>query len=95
MSDLRLGETSDRTDDSLRRLLTIKEAADTLGCSETNIYSLIEAGELPVVAIGLRKGYRVDTQDIDAFILRRKQQKIVTPVKQPVSRPRLKHIRLS
>ncbi|MGD9854064.1 MAG: helix-turn-helix domain-containing protein [Planctomycetaceae bacterium] len=75
------------------RLLTISQAADALGCSEANIYALIDAGELPFVPIGRRKGYRIDTADISAFIDRRKQQKSGTAPRP--ARPRLKHIRLS
>jgi len=75
------------------RLLTVAEAAQFLGCSETNIYALIEGGELPFICVGRRKGYRLDRLDLEAFIERRKQSKgAASPTKMP--RPRLKHIRL-
>lgn len=75
------------------RLLTVTEAAQFLGCSETNVYALIECGDLPFVLIGRRKGYRLDRMDLEAFIDRRKQSKAVaSPTKMP--RPKLKHIRL-
>lgn len=74
------------------RLLTVGAAAEALGCSEANIYALIDAGELPFVSIGRRKGYRIDAADIAAFVERRKQQKAVATPR--LSRPRLKHIRL-
>jgi len=77
----------------VRRLLTISEAAEALGCSEANIYALIDAGDLPFVPIGRRKGYRIDAADIGAFIDRRKQQKSGAAVPR-LARPRLKHIRL-
>jgi len=92
----------DRTDfdneggsqDAIRRLLTIKEVAQLLGCSEANIYALKTAGELPFVQVGIRKGYRIDSRDLDAFIERRKtKSEVLPPRKVPV--PRLKHIRLS
>ncbi|MCA9092041.1 MAG: helix-turn-helix domain-containing protein [Planctomycetaceae bacterium] len=92
----------DRTDfviegesqDAVRRLLTIKEVAQLLGCSEANIYALKTAGELPFVQVGIRKGYRIDSRDLDAFIERRKTtSEVPSPRKVPV--PRLKHIRLS
>ena len=75
------------------RLLTVAEAAQFLGCSETNIYALIDGGELPFIPVGRRKGYRLDRLDLDAFIERRKQSKAAaSPTKMP--RPKLKHIRL-
>ena len=75
------------------RLLTVAEAAQFLGCSETNVYALIDAGDLPFVSIGRRKGYRLDRMDLEAFIDQRKQSKAVaSPTKMP--RPKLKHIRL-
>ncbi len=75
------------------RLLTVAEAAQFLGCSETNVYALIDGGELPFVSIGRRKGYRLDRMDLEAFIDRRKQSKsVASPTKMP--RPKLKHIRL-
>jgi excisionase family DNA binding protein len=53
------------------RLLTVAEAAQFLGCSETNVYALIDSGDLPFVSIGKRKGYRLDQMDLEAFIDRR------------------------
>ncbi|MCA9076963.1 MAG: helix-turn-helix domain-containing protein [Planctomycetaceae bacterium] len=76
-----------------RRLLTIKEAAQVLCCSEANVYALKEAGELPFVCVGVRKGYRIDSFDVEAFIDRKKTNKVAAPVRTP--RPRLKHLRLS
>ena len=75
------------------RLVSIKEAAELLGCSEANVYALREAGELPFVSIGVRKGYRFDLRDIEAFIERRKESRAAARPKVP--RPRLKHIRLT
>lgn len=77
-----------------RRLLTIKEVAQFLGCSEANIYALKTAGELPFVQVGVRKGYRIDSRDLDVFLERRKTQS-ETPAPRKVQTPRLKHIRLS
>ena len=75
------------------RLLTVAEAAQFLGCSETNVYALIDSGDLPFVCIGRRKGYRLDRLDIEAFIERRKQSKAAAPPRK-MPRPKLKHIRL-
>lgn len=54
------------------RLLTVKQAAARLCCSQANLYTLIERGDLPVVAVGRRKGYRLDVADLDAFVAGRK-----------------------
>ncbi|MCA9092034.1 MAG: helix-turn-helix domain-containing protein [Planctomycetaceae bacterium] len=83
--------TPEQTTDS-QRLVTIKAAASLLGCSEANVYALKDAGLLPFVTIGVRKGYRIDLKDLDAFIARRKTEEVAAPVKLP--RPRLKHLRL-
>ncbi len=76
-----------------RRLLTIKEAAELLGCSTANVYALRATGQLSFVPIGRRKGYRIPPAEIDAFIERRREHPVAAPPKMP--RPRLKHIRLS
>lgn len=75
------------------RLLTITETAECLGCSEANVYALIDAGKLPYVPVGKRKGYRVSLEDVQTFIEARKVQKQPTETK-PNYRPRLRHIRL-
>ena len=73
--------------------MTIAEAAQALGCSEANVYSLIDSGKLPYVPVGRKKGYRIASDDLDLFIGSRKLQKQPAETK-PVSRPRLHHIRL-
>ena len=79
---------------SERRLLTITEAAEFLGCSRANVYGLIDAGELPVIAIGKSRGYRIDRRDIEEFLQRRKVHKMGREPRRPAPRPRLKHIKL-
>ena len=73
-------------------LLTIRETAERLGCSEANVYALIEGGELPYVRIGRRKGYRIDPADLAGFIAGRKEQR--EPARPRLHRPRLKHLKL-
>ncbi len=75
------------------QLLTVGATALLLGCSRANIYGLIEAGELPVVAVGKSRGYRIDRQDIDTFIERRKTCKRAEKPALPPPRPQLKHIK--
>ena len=77
---------------SVKELLPVSDVARILVCSEANVYSLIDAGELPYVPIGKSKGYRIDPADLTAFIQKRKVQK--QRAKRKVPRPRLKHIKL-
>ena len=77
---------------SSHRLLTIKQSAEVLGCSDANVYALVAAGELPFIRIGKRKGLRIDTQALEEFIESRQVQYERARPKQP--RPRLKHIQL-
>lgn len=74
-------------------LLTVREAAALLRCSATNVYSLIDSGEIPVVRVGNAKGYRIDPRDIDAFIQKRKEAKPGNQSNGIPARPKLKHIK--
>lgn len=76
------------------RLVTVKEAARLLGCSEANLYGLLESGKLPYVPIGRRKGYRIDVEDLHRFI---EQRKILNQPQESLHRARLrlKHVKLS
>lgn len=76
---------------STPELVTLKETAELLGCSLSNVYALVHAGELPVVCTGRCKGYRVEVRDLDAFIGSRKLR-YQRPVPKVPPRP-LKHIR--
>ena len=82
-------------DESLKpvSLLTIKQAAERLNCSESTVYGHIEDGELPVVPVGRSKGYRIDPRDIEQFIEKRKGIKPGTPVTKVPAQPKLKHIK--
>jgi excisionase family DNA binding protein len=72
-------------------LLTIKQAAQRLSCSAACVYALVASGELPVVRIGLHKGYRVDIRDLDAFVSDRKFRYRPEPVRIP--KVKFKHLR--
>ena len=76
------------------RLLTITEASEFLGCSRDNVYGLIDAGELPAIAIGKSRGYGIDGRDIEEVLQRRKVHKMGREPRRPAPRPRLKHIKL-
>ena len=75
-------------------LMTIKQVAEYLGCSERNVYSLLDRGELPYVLVGSSKGYRIDPADLRTFV---QQRKVRGEREKPprLNRTRLKHITLS
>jgi excisionase family DNA binding protein len=54
-------------------LLSIREAAEVLGCSERHLYGLTcPRGDLPAVRLGRKVAY--DPADLREFVLRRKDQ---------------------
>ncbi len=72
--------------------MSVREVADRLGCSQANVYGLINRGFLPVIRVGRSKGYRVDPNDLEAFL---RQRKVQYEAAEPVApRPRLKHIKI-
>lgn len=79
------------SNDGSPHLITIQETAKRLGSSVTNVYALVAKGELPVVPIGLRKGYRVDLRDLEQFIDQRKFRCVARTAKSTTYHPR--HIR--
>jgi excisionase family DNA binding protein len=84
--------STDAHDQAAPRLMTVREVADRLGCSRANVYGLINRGLLPVIRIGKSKGYRVDSNDLGAFL---RQRKVQYEADEPIAqRPRLKHIKL-
>jgi excisionase family DNA binding protein len=55
-------------------LYNVQEVARTLRCGKTNVYDLIESGQLAVTRIGNgRKGMRVRGADLAAFLDARKE----------------------
>ena len=58
-----------------RRLLSLKEAAQTLGMSVASTRRLIWAGELPVIRLTRR--IQVDVRDLDKLIDRRKEGRML------------------
>jgi excisionase family DNA binding protein len=58
----------ERPADNADRLLTVKQAADRLGCSQRAVYRLIEAGKIPFVMIGRsERSKRIRPDDLRAF----------------------------
>lgn len=54
----------------MKRLLRLREVAQRLTCSLSNVYALIEAGVLPKHRVGLKKGFRVAEEDLLAYLNR-------------------------
>lgn len=54
----------------MRRLLTVPETAERLGCKERHVYNLIAAGKLrPTdIALGPRSRTRIADTEVERFI---------------------------
>lgn len=63
----------DRTPPAIDRLLTYRQAAEVLGVSDRNVWTLVDRGDLPAVRFG--RSVRIDPADLRAFIERAKRTK--------------------
>jgi excisionase family DNA binding protein len=52
----------------LMALLKLKQVAERLNCSLSNVYSLAATGELPIHRVGVKKGLRVAEDDLLAYL---------------------------
>lgn len=52
------------------RFLTLEDVATYLNVSVTQVYALVRSGELPGIKIGGRGFWRVDREQLDAYIER-------------------------
>lgn len=62
-------------------LLTYKEAARILGCSDKTVWSLCKSGQLKAVRFG--GNVRIDPRDLDEFVQRAKTAQPVTKKPSP------------
>jgi excisionase family DNA binding protein len=53
-------------------LLTYREAAKRLGCSDRTIWELVRRGDLP--AVKYLRNVRIDPRDLEAFIANHKEK---------------------
>ena len=64
----------DRTPLQIDRLLTYRQAAEVLGVSDRNVWTLVNENMLPAIRFG--RSVRIDPADLRAFIERAKRSEI-------------------
>ncbi len=52
------------------RFLTLKNIADELAISETQVYTLVRSGELPAIQVGPKKVWRIERSKFEEYIER-------------------------
>jgi excisionase family DNA binding protein len=50
------------------RFLTLADVAEVLNTSSAQVYALVRRGELPAIKIGGRGQWRVESEQLEAFI---------------------------
>jgi prophage regulatory protein len=50
------------------RFLTIKNIADELAITETQVYTLVRTGELPAIQVGPKKVWRIERAKLEDYI---------------------------
>ena len=50
------------------RLLNVEQVRQRLNCSRSQVYNLINLGDLPSLKIGGRKGVRIKESSLEAFL---------------------------
>jgi excisionase family DNA binding protein len=81
----------------MKRFLKLRECAELMNVSLSNVYALKDAGEIPVHRLGRKKGFRVAEADLEAYLARVRHQSepVVIPPVQPRLPLKLKHLDLS
>jgi excisionase family DNA binding protein len=52
------------------RFLTLSDVAEVLNISDSQTYALVRSGELPAIKIGGRGQWRVEREQLEAYISR-------------------------
>ncbi|MEO6703569.1 MAG: helix-turn-helix domain-containing protein [Jatrophihabitantaceae bacterium] len=52
------------------RFLTLSDVAEVLNISDSQTYALVRSGELPAIKIGGRGQWRVEREQLEAYIAR-------------------------
>ena len=53
------------------KLLTVREAADILKCSQEHIRRLLRSGKLKGFSEGRRSGFRILEKDLEEYVIKR------------------------
>jgi excisionase family DNA binding protein len=56
------------------RFLTLSDVADVLNISASQTYALVRSGDLPAIKIGGRGQWRVEREQLEAYIKRMYEQ---------------------
>ena len=52
------------------RFLSLADVAEVLSTSQAQVYALVRRGDLPAIRIGGRKQWRVESEQLEAYIAR-------------------------
>ena len=52
------------------RFLSLADVAEVLNTSQAQVYALVRRGDLPAIRIGGRKQWRVESEQLEAYIAR-------------------------
>lgn len=66
--------TAAEPSDVVGRFLTVAETAEVLHVSATQAYALVRSGELPAIRIGAARLWRVERQELEAWIQARYEE---------------------
>ena len=76
--------------------LTVSEAAERLKVSKSCVYQLIEQGRLPCHRVGSKRGaIRISETDLKEHLTKCRSEKETNEKPQKITRPKLKHLKLS
>ena len=62
--------TGGRLGPMARRFIPLTEVSEVLGVSAAQAYALVRSGELPAIKVGGRGQWRVEVDELDAYIER-------------------------
>jgi excisionase family DNA binding protein len=58
------------------RVLNVEQVRKKLGCCRSHVYNLISMGEIQAFRIGNRKGIRVKSSSVEAFLETREKSEV-------------------
>jgi excisionase family DNA binding protein len=59
---------NDATPDDLGRFLTVADAAELLRIAPTEVLAVIRSGELPAIAVGSARSWRIERAALEGYI---------------------------